>query len=168
MEMKDLNVEKYGELREAVKETLELPEDPNEGVKVINEWLCAGEIPDGEELSKNELRGYKKAWITALCKDAFTESWNAKIANDCDDVFADTMLADTYLRLLDLEPITDSVKAKSNLLRIFNTNYKANSPLIGAANLVHKDGSPLDEFNFQAHDVWIGIQYEKAFWNRSA
>ena len=98
MEMKDLNVEKYGELREAVKETLELPEDPNEGVKVINEWLCAGEIPDGEELSKNELRGYKKAWITALCKDAFTESWNAKIANDCDDVFADTMLADTYSR----------------------------------------------------------------------
>ena len=69
------------------------------------------------------------------------------------------MLADTYLRLLDLEPITDSKKAKSNLLRIFNTNYKANSPLIGAANLVRKDGSPLDEFNFQAHDVWIGIQY---------
>jgi hypothetical protein len=27
---------------------------------------------------------------------------------------------------------------------------------------VHKDGSPLDEFNFQAHDVWIGIQYSLA------
>ena len=159
MELKDLNVEKYAELREAVKVSLELPEDPNAGVKAINEWLCAGEIPDGEDLSKNELRGLKKAWITAQCKEAFTKSWEAKIANDCDDVFADTMLADTYLRLLDLEPITDSVKAKSNLLRIFNTNYKANSPLIGAANLVRKDGSPLDEFNFQAHDVWIGIQY---------
>jgi len=111
------------------------------------------------ELSKNELRGLKKAWLTAQCKDAFTASWNAKITNDCDDVFADTMLADTYLRLLDLKPICDSKKAKANLLRVFNTNYKANSPLIGAANLVRKDGSPLDEFNFQAHDVWIGIQY---------
>ena len=43
MEMKDLNVEKYAELREAVKVSLELPEDPNAGVKAINEWLCAGE-----------------------------------------------------------------------------------------------------------------------------
>ncbi|GHV17147.1 hypothetical protein AGMMS49938_17770 [Fibrobacterales bacterium] len=79
-----------------------------------------------------------------------------------DDVFADALLADTYLRLLNLEPIVDSAKAKRALTKIYNTNYKKNSPLIGAANLVHKDGSPLDEFNFQAHDVWIGIQYSIA------
>jgi hypothetical protein len=56
----------------------------------------------------------------------------------------------------------DSKKAKRTLAKVYNTNYKKNSPLIGAANLVHKDGSPLDEFNFQAHDVWIGIQYSLA------
>lgn len=159
MEMKDLNVEKYAELREAVKESIELPECPKAGVAAINAWLNEGEIPSDVELSKMELRGLKKAWLTAQVKDAFTASWQAKVTNDCDDVFVDTMLADTYLRLLDLAPITDEAKAKKNLLKVFNTNYKANSPLIGAANLVHKDGSPLDEFNFQAHDVWIGIQY---------
>jgi len=33
---------------------------------------------------------------------------------------------------------------------------------VGAANLVHPDGSPLDEWNFQAHDVWIGVQHSIA------
>jgi len=79
-----------------------------------------------------------------------------------EDVFADALLADTYLRLLNLEPIMDSKRAKQALTKIYDTNYKKNSPLIGAANLVHKDGSPLDEFNFQAHDVWVGIQYSLA------
>jgi uncharacterized protein (DUF608 family) len=79
-----------------------------------------------------------------------------------DDVFADALLADTYLRLLDLEPIMDSKKAKRALEKIYTTNYKKNSPLIGAANLVHKDGSPLEENNFQAHDVWTGVQYSIA------
>ena len=79
-----------------------------------------------------------------------------------DDVFADALLADTYLRLLNLEPIVDPKQAKRALTKIYNTNYKKNSPLIGAANLVHKDGSPLDEFNFQAHDVWTGVQYSIA------
>lgn len=159
MELKDINTEKYAELREAVKESIELPECPKAGVAAINAWLNSGEIPSDVELSKSELRGLKKAWLTAQCKEAFNASWEKKVANDCDDVFVDTLLADTYLRMLDLKPICDANKAKKNLLKVFNTNYKANSPLIGAANLVHKDGSPLDEFNFQAHDVWIGIQY---------
>ena len=160
MEAKDVVADKLPQLADAIKDTLVIDgNDVKASLKTINEWLNAGEIPNDVELSKNELRGLKKAWLTAQCKEAFTASWNAKIANDCDDVFADTMLADTYLRLLGLKPISDEKKAKANLLRVFNTNYKANSPLIGAANLVRKDGSPLDEFNFQAHDVWIGIQY---------
>ena len=160
MEAKDVVADKLPKLAEAIKDTLAI--DANNvkaALKAINVWLNEGKIPSDVELSKNELRGLKKAWLTAQCKEAFTASWNAKISNDCDDVFADTMLADTYLRLLDLKPICDGKKAKANLLRVYNTNYKANSPLIGAANLVRKDGSPLDEFNFQAHDVWIGIQY---------
>ncbi|MCQ2060615.1 MAG: non-lysosomal glucosylceramidase [Fibrobacter sp.] len=159
MEMKDVNVDKLPKLAAAVKGTLELPECPKGAVKAINAWLNSADIPSDVELSKNELRGLKKAWLTAQCKEAFTKSWEAKVSNDCDDVFADTMLADTYLRLLGLKPITDGKKAKKNLEVVFKTNYKANSPLIGAANLVRKDGQPLDEFNFQAHDVWIGIQY---------
>lgn len=160
MEAKDVVADKLPQLADAIKDTLVIDgSDVKAALKTINEWLNSGEIPSDVELSKNELRGLKKAWLTAQCKDAFTASWNAKIANDCDDVFADTMLADTYLRLLGLKPISDEKKAKANLLRVYNTNYKANSPLIGAANLVRKDGSPLDEFNFQAHDVWIGIQY---------
>ncbi|WP_297697672.1 GH116 family glycosyl hydrolase [uncultured Fibrobacter sp.] len=160
MEAKDVVADKLPQLADAIKETLVIDgKNVKAALKTINEWLNSGKIPSDVELSKNELRGLKKAWLTAQCKDAFTASWNAKIANDCDDVFADTMLADTYLRLLGLKPISDEKKAKANLLRVFNTNYKANSPLIGAANLVRKDGSPLDEFNFQAHDVWIGIQY---------
>ena len=160
IEAKDIVASKLPKLAAAIKGTLRIDgENVQSATKALNAWLNDGEIPGDVELSKNELRGLKKAWLTAQCKEAFTASWTAKITNDCDDVFADTMLADTYLRLLDLKPICDSKKAKANLLRVFNTNYKANSPLIGAANLVRKDGSPLDEFNFQAHDVWIGIQY---------
>ena len=160
IEAKDIVASKLPKLAAAIKGTLRIDgENVQSATKALNVWLNDGAIPGDVELSKNELRGLKKAWLTAQCKDAFTASWTAKITNDCDDVFADTMLADTYLRLLDLKPICDSKKAKANLLRVFNTNYKANSPLIGAANLVRKDGSPLDEFNFQAHDVWIGIQY---------
>jgi uncharacterized protein (DUF608 family) len=160
IEAKDIVASKLPKLAAAIKGTLRIDgENVKSATKALNAWINDGAIPGDVELSKNELRGLKKAWLTAQCKEAFTASWNAKITNDCDDVFADTMLADTYLRLLDLKPICDSKKAKANLLRVFNTNYKANSPLIGAANLVRKDGSPLDEFNFQAHDVWIGIQY---------
>lgn len=160
IEERDIDASKLSELAQAISETVTInANDLKSALKSLNEWLNSGEIPSDVELSKLDLRGLKKAWLTAQCKEAFTESWKAKITNDCDDVFADTMLADTYLRLLELKPICTNANAKRNLLRVYNTNYKANSPLIGAANLVHKNGAPLDEFNFQAHDVWIGIQY---------
>jgi uncharacterized protein (DUF608 family) len=95
-------------------------------------------------------------------KEGYFMFYVSKSQGTCEDVFADALLADTYLRLLNLEPIMDTKRAKRALAKIYNTNYKKNSPLIGAANLVHKDGSPLDEFNFQAHDVWTGIQYSLA------
>ena len=101
------------------------------------------------EVLWNEKDGY---FLFFVCREMGTN----------DDVFADALLADTYLRLLNLEPIVDLKRAKRALTKIYNTNYKKNSPLIGAANLVHKDGSPLEEFNFQAHDVWVGVQYSIA------
>lgn len=162
LERSDLEDSEFDALREKLAGKLDLPENKIEAVALINSWLDSAEIPEGTGLSRKELRHYKKEWLTSVHPEAFHETWRAKLDLDNDDVFADTMLADTYLRLLGLSPITDEVKARRTLERIYKTNYKANSPLIGAANLVHKDGEPLDEFNFQAHDVWIGIQYSIA------
>ncbi|HOG69503.1 MAG TPA: GH116 family glycosyl hydrolase, partial [Fibrobacteraceae bacterium] len=146
-------------LRKAVKESIPLSESKTEMVIQINCWLNESSIPEEVDLSRRQLREFKKEWLTAQCPKAFTASWQKKIHLDNDDIFVDSMLADTYLRLLGLSPITDVEKVRRSLKKVYEMNYKANSPLIGAANLVHVDGSPLDEFNFQAHDVWIGIQF---------
>ena len=159
LEMKDLIDDKLPQLVKAVEGSIALSGSKVEIVRTINVWLNDSNIPEDVELSRHELREFKKEWLTAQLPGAFTESWTRKIHLDNDDVFVDAMLADTYLRLLGLTPITDAEKAKRTLHRVFSTNFKANSPLLGAANLVHKNGDPLDEFNFQAHDVWIGIQY---------
>ena len=162
IEAKDVNFEHFDKVVEALADEIPLSGTDAQKLRELNDWLDFSEIPEDVELSKLELRKFKKEWLYGSCPEAFRDSFRAKISLDSDDVFADSMLADTYLRLLGLEPITDDAKGKSTLDRIFRTNYKANSPLLGAANLVHKDGSPLDEFNFQAHDVWIGIQYSIA------
>lgn len=162
IEAKDIKDEFLDTLRKKLEGTLELPENKIDVVACLNDWLNSSDVPEDVELSRKELRGFKKEWLYGTCPKAFNDSFKAKLDLDNDDVFADAMLADTYLRLLDLSPLTDSEKAKRTLKRIFDTNYKKNSSLIGAANLVHKDGEPLDEFNFQAHDVWIGIQYSIA------
>lgn len=162
LEMQDVDFAHFETLRKKTASTLSLPEDHVLAVSEINHWLNTAEIPEDLDLSRKEYRRYKKEWLTSCCPKAFKDSWKKKLDLDNDDVFADAMLADTYLRLLDLSPITDEDKARRTLKKIFETNYKKNSSLIGCANLVHKDGSPLDEFNFQAHDVWIGIQYSIA------
>jgi len=157
----DLDLAQFETLRGSLQNSFPLPADATEAVRALNSWLNAGAHPGAgkKPVSRLEARKARKAWLTAQCPTAFLPSWNAKLALDCDDVFVDSMLADTYLRLLGLEPLTDSAKAKRSLTMVYKTNYQANSPLIGAANLVHRDGTPLDEYNFQAHDVWIGIQY---------
>jgi len=157
----DLDMSEYSNLRAALSDKLPLPEDATEAVRCLNSWLNAGAHPQAGKKLENRLaaRKARKEWLTAQCPSAFQPTWSTKLSLDSDDVFVDSLLADTYLRLLELEPIVDSKKAKRSLAKVFETNYKANTPLVGAANLVHRDGSPLDEYNFQAHDVWIGIQY---------
>lgn len=162
IEARDVNFEHFDKIVEALADEVPLSGTDTQKLRELNDWLDYSEIPEDIELSKLELRKFKKEWLYGSCPEAFHESFRSKIGLDSDDVFADSMLADTYLRLLDLEPVTDAEKGERTLDKIFRTNYKANSPLLGAANLVHKDGSPLDEFNFQAHDVWIGIQYSIA------
>lgn len=153
----DLQLDSFETLRSAVAGSLELSSEPVQAVREINTWLNTA--PASKKQSRIEARWARKAWLTTQCPAAFQPSWNAKLRLDSDDVFVDSLLADTYLRLLALEPIVHSEQAKRSLTKVYQTNYKANTPLVGAANLVHQDGSPLDEFNFQAHDVWIGIQY---------
>lgn len=157
----DLDMAEFDNLRKALSDKFTLPADAVEAVRAMNSWLNAGAHPGAgkKPASRLEARRARKAWLTAQCPAAFLPSWTAKLTLDCDDVFVDSLLADTYLRLLGLDAIVDSKKAKRSLAMVYNTNYKANTPLVGAANLVHRDGSPLDEYNFQAHDVWIGIQY---------
>lgn len=162
IEAKDVNFEHFDKVVEALADEIPLSGSDAQKLSELNHWVNYSEIPDDVNLSKRELRQFKKEFLLGSAPEAFTESFRAKLELDCDDVFADSMLADTYLRLLGLEPLTDFDKAARTLDRIYKTNYKANTPLLGAANLVHKDGSPLDEFNFQAHDVWIGIQYSIA------
>lgn len=162
IEAKDVHFEHFDKIVEALADEVPLSGSDAQKLAELNDWLNFSEIPEDVELSKLELRKFKKEWLYGTAPEAFTESFQKKLELDSDDVFADSMLADTYLRLLGLAPLTDFEKGASTLDRIYRTNYKANTPLLGAANLVHKDGSPLDEFNFQAHDVWIGIQYSIA------
>lgn len=159
IEAKDIVDDKIQALKKAVQSSIILSDSKAEMVLQINRWLNESEIPDDVALSRRQLRKFKKEWLTAQCPKAFAPSWLEKIDLDSDDVFADSMLADTYLRILELSPLTDEDKVRRSLQKVYQANYKANSPLLGAANLVHADGSPLDEFNFQAHDVWIGIQF---------
>jgi hypothetical protein len=112
--------------------------------------------------SKKNLRTLKKNLLVMLAKDCLAPTFQKHIGLESDDVFADQLLADSWLRLLGLEPISDVAKARKSLLTVYRSNYKNNSPRVGAANLVHPDGSPLDEWNFQAHDVWIGVQHSIA------
>jgi uncharacterized protein (DUF608 family) len=73
-----------------------------------------------------------------------------------DDVFADQLLADTWLQALQLRPITSLERRQRVLKKIIAANWKAHSPWLGAANLCGPQGETLDEF--QAQDVWLGVQ----------
>ncbi len=76
------------------------------------------------------------------------------------DVFADQLLADLWLRLLQLPPLTPDSEARRAAQTVLALNYRRNSPWIGAANLVARDGSTLPAF--QAQDVWLGVQHSLA------
>lgn len=139
-------------------------------VQQLNDFIDTARVPESmanawarqkinPSANQKTIRQAKKRVLLELAGDCLTPSFAEKVTLDSDDVFADSMLADTYLQLLGLGSLTDEKKSQRTLEKVFLCNFKTNSPNIGAANLVHLDGSPLDEFNFQAHDVWIGIQY---------
>ncbi|NLB63592.1 MAG: glucosylceramidase [Fibrobacter sp.] len=152
----DLKADKLAELA-AVPALAGKTDNVLSATNALNDYL--NEYDYSSEVSRREQRRAKKHALLKDAPQAFNQSFVDKIDLDSDDVFADSMLADTYVRMLGLAPLTTDEKAQQTLRKVFATNYKANSPHIGAANMVHADGMPLDEFNFQAHDVWIGVQY---------
>lgn len=115
--------------------------------------------PSGIRCLKDQ-RILKKIAMYESSGGLLKESFKEKITLESDDVFADQLVADLYLSILGLEPITNQNERMSALQKIYSTNYLINSPKVGAANLVTKDGSSLP--NFQAQDVWIGIQFSIA------
>lgn len=78
----------------------------------------------------------------------------------CEDVFADQLLADLWMALLGLPEITPMDRRARAAAMVLETNFRKNSPGIGAANLCKRDGSALD--SFQAQDIWLGVQYSLA------
>jgi len=77
-----------------------------------------------------------------------------------DDIFADQLLADLWLTLMDLPTVTSKPRMALAIQTVLNKNFHTNSPGVGAANMVAADGATLKEF--QAQDIWLGVQYSVA------
>lgn len=109
----------------------------------------------------NKLKRIIKKYALYMEADGLVrKGFETKIFLESDDIFADQLVADLYLSLLNLAPVTPRADRKRALKNIFDINYKINSPHIGAANLVTAEGRSLPEH--QAQDVWIGIQHSIA------
>ncbi len=127
------------------------------GVHLPQALTC---FPENRQPTRREARAQKKIGLYVLHPAAFTESYSAKLLLDSDDSFCDQFLADTYLQLLDLEPITPLDRRRRALQRIVKMNWKTHSPDAGAANLSGPQGETLEPF--QARDAWIGLQHSLA------
>lgn len=117
-------------------------------------------IIPGLPLSNKLKRIIKKYALYMAAGGLIRKDFEKKISQESDDIFADQLVADLYLSLLNLTPLTKRTDRKRALKNIFDINYKINSPNIGAANLVSAEGRSLPEH--QAQDVWVGIQHSIA------
>lgn len=114
----------------------------------------------GEPPTRRALRARRKLLLAALCPEGFTPSFHDKLLLDSDDSLVVQLLADIWLDLLDLEPITPPARRRRVLTRILECNYRRHSPTVGAANLVGREGETLE--SYQAQDVWLGLQFALA------
>jgi len=113
---------------------------------------------EGTTFRRNKL--IRKAFVISTAKDAFNNDITAMLERESDDSFGDPLLADTYLQMMGLETVTTTAQREGVLKKAYETNFKTNSPHVGYANLVDSVGAPKEEF--QAQDVWIGVQYSNA------
>ncbi len=111
------------------------------------------------EQSKLEQRLIKKRKLLECAPAAFNPSYQMLVC-DSDNSFGDALLADSYLKLVGLEGLFKQDRIERTLDFIYNTNFIANSPTLGVANMTLADGRP--HAAFQAQDVWIGVQFSVA------
>ncbi|MBF0196608.1 MAG: hypothetical protein HQL32_02810 [Planctomycetes bacterium] len=112
----------------------------------------------GSDFRRDKL--IRKAVIIELAGDALDVQAKELLVRESDDSFGDPLLADTYLQMLGLPALYTQEQRLGVQKKVYETNFKANSPHVGYANLVASDGKPLEAF--QAQDVWIGVQYSNA------
>lgn len=136
---------------------LTLTGDTVHDVNLVNAYLDAYEVDSS--ISKRDQRLAKKQRLIELAPQAFSAEF-AKLEADSDNSFGDTLLADSYLKLVDLPGLFDSSRIERTLDFIYQTNFITNSPKLGVANMTLADGRPHDAF--QAQDVWIGVQFSVA------
>jgi len=124
---------------------------------LVNAYLDAYDVESS--ISKRDQRLAKKQRLIELAPQAFSAEF-AKLEADSDNSFGDALLADSYLKLVDLPGLFDSSRIERTLDFIYQTNFITNSPKLGVANMTLADGRPHDAF--QAQDVWIGVQFSVA------
>ncbi|TMX34524.1 GH116 family glycosyl hydrolase [Vibrio parahaemolyticus] len=124
---------------------------------LVNAYLDAYNVESS--ISKRDQRLAKKQRLIELAPQAFSAEF-AKLEADSDNSFGDALLADSYLKLVDLPGLFDSSRIERTLDFIYQTNFITNSPKLGVANMTLVDGRPHDAF--QAQDVWIGVQFSVA------
>ncbi|MCO7020409.1 GH116 family glycosyl hydrolase [Vibrio paracholerae] len=124
---------------------------------LVNAYLDAYDVESS--ISKRDQRLAKKQRLIELAPQAFSAEF-AKLEADSDNSFGDALLADSYLKLVDLPGLFDSSRIERTLDFIYQTNFITNSPKLGVANMTLADGRLHDAF--QAQDVWIGVQFSVA------
>ncbi|CAE6920417.1 GH116 family glycosyl hydrolase [Vibrio sp. B1FLJ16] len=123
----------------------------------VNAYLDAYDFNVGR--SKREQRMAKKQALLEVAPQAFHAEFG-ELEADSDNSFGDALLADSYLKLVELPGLFDSSRIDRTLDFIYQTNYVVNSPKLGVANMTLADGCPHEAF--QAQDVWIGVQFSVA------
>lgn len=138
-------------------------------IKILNQYLddasWSQSLQDiGIELpqpcSKQDLRHLKKQLLVETAPQAFTAAYQSILSLDSNNSFGDALLADTYQKLNGLGGLFAENKVTRALDYVYEHNFKINSPKLGIANMTLANGLPCEEF--QAQDVWIGVQFSVA------
>ncbi|PMJ98727.1 GH116 family glycosyl hydrolase [Vibrio sp. 10N.261.55.A7] len=124
---------------------------------LLNDYLNETDLSSSQ--GKVEQRGIKKQQLLEIAPAAFTESYQSLVL-DSDNSFGDSLLADSYLKLVGLDGLFPQDRIERTLDFTYQQNFLNNSPKLGVANMTLADGAPHEAF--QAQDVWIGVQFSVA------
>ncbi|MDR9826567.1 GH116 family glycosyl hydrolase, partial [Vibrio sp. FNV 38] len=132
------------------------------GDKIIDKNAINQYLNQRNNLSQSKLeeRRSKKRTLKEVASAAFNIGFDDIIELDSDNSFGDALLADSYLQLLGDQGLFPQERVQRALDFVYKTNFTANSPKVGVANMTLADGMP--HHAFQAQDVWIGVQFSVA------